>query len=133
MHMKPMKYGTNEEKTVLCEDTYQGYMFRIISYGTHPCAYVKIPNKHKCYKKNPENYSVYCHGGFTYSGNYLLGDLPSEKHDVWWVGWDYAHYKDYTVYSNYCMGGKKWTTEEIFEDVKDVIRQLAEVERSETS
>lgn len=61
---------------------------------------------------------------------------PSNKNhrDGRWIGWHYAHCMDY-CYSLYDFGllknnKKKWTTKEIFEEVKDVIEQLIKKERN---
>ena len=50
------------------------------------------------------------------------------------IGWDYAHAGDYTGYFGeerwkaLEMDGKKWTTQEIFEEVKDACYQLKQLE-----
>ena len=45
------------------------------------------------------------------------------------MGWDYAHYGDYAGYEDKLpiglrTEGKRWTTEEIFKDVKEVCYQV---------
>lgn len=43
------------------------------------------------------------------------------------IGWDYSHAGDYSSYYEndiYFQDEKKWTTEEIYEEVKSVIEQL---------
>lgn len=47
------------------------------------------------------------------------------------IGWDYSHYGDYLGYDRYygCdKEDKKWTTQEIFEEVKDACYQLKQLE-----
>ena len=51
-------------------------------------------------------------------------DSPNHRNGFW-IGWDYDHWGDYNVIrAKTGMSGKKWTTEEIFIDVKNVINQL---------
>lgn len=52
------------------------------------------------------------------------------------IGWDYAHYGDYigfyedkTIWKDKdTKGMKRWTTQEIFEEVKDACYQLKQLE-----
>lgn len=85
------------------------------SLGTHPVAYVQIPSK------PIDTREISCHGGVTYSE----GDLNIDGFEVkgFWIGWDYAHWGDCFG----CLRGKKWTTEEIVEECKNVIDQLIEM------
>lgn len=50
--------------------------------------------------------------------------------DGYYIGWDYNHYGDYSVSMALLgmLGEKRWTTEEIFEEVVSVIKQLRECE-----
>lgn len=107
------------------------YYYFILSYFTHPCAYVKIPINHPFYKKSYDKIPIDCHGGLTYSKDCLLQGTPDEQ-SGWWIGWDYAHYNDYAPYHSEAeatiMGLHKWTTAEIFEEVREVIGQLINFE-----
>ena len=57
--------------------------------------------------------------------------------NCWFIGWDYAHLGDYYGYDMinmimpeiYRLGGKKWTTMEILQDVRSVCKQLKESEK----
>lgn len=77
-------------------------------------------------QKDGEDIEV--HGGITYSEDHLwISD--SKKIDGWFLGWDYAHYGDYAGYEDKLpielrTEGKRWTTEEIFKDVKEVCYQI---------
>ena len=47
----------------------------------------------------------------------------------WFIGWDYGHYGDYLGFEEryprlYRTGGKKWTTEEIFTEVREACYQI---------
>lgn len=116
---------------ILDEGVYKSFHYAIVSYGTHPCAYVEIPEKHDLYNVNNEDelIDIDCHGGITYvSTTGLIKPSNENYRDGHWIGWDYAHVCDYADYLpvNFTMTNslKKWTTKEIFEDVKDVIEQL---------
>ena len=69
------------------------------------------------------------HGGLTYSRDFLWIS-KERKLQGWFIGWDYAHYGDYVGYELMfpkefkIREEKNWTTEEILEEVKDVIRQI---------
>lgn len=133
--MKEMVYknymGNGQKVTeILDEGVYKGFHYAIVSYGTHPCAYIEIPKGHKLYNISDKNglVNIDCHGGITYvSRTGLIRPSNKNHRDGYWVGWDYAHCMDY-CYSPYNFEffneGKKWTTKEIFEDVKNVIEQL---------
>lgn len=128
--MKEMVYKgfvENGQKVIdmLDEGIYKGFHYAIVSYGIHPCAYVEIPEGHELYGVNNEDelIDIDCHGGITYVSTTGLIKYNNENYrDGHWIGWDYAHAYDYTF--GICYGGKKWTTKEIFEDVKNVIEQL---------
>lgn len=129
--MKEMIYKgsvENEQKVIdmLDEGIYKGFHYVIVSYGTHPCAYIEIPEGHKLYNASNQNefYDIACHGGInfnTYTGlPFVPIKNPNKGHYIGWsfstVGYDYIF--------GICYCGKKWTTKEIFEDVKNVIEQL---------
>lgn len=133
--MKEMVYkyfAENGQEVIdmLDEGVYKGFHYVIVSYGTHPCAYVEIPGGHKLYdvSNKDELVDINCHGGITYVSKIGIIKPSNKNHrDGRWIGWDYAHCMDY-CYSLYDFEffheGKKWTTKEIFEDVKNVIEQL---------
>ena len=131
--MKPMIYKTERQKAeVLCEGTYEGYDFVIVSYGTHPCAYVEIPMNSKYYGLDYDELDfINCHGGLTYADR--LDHIYGDDDRRWFIGWDYAHACDYlgfnALFDFDTSRDKKWTTEEIYEEVKSVIKQLKEVDQ----
>ena len=133
--MKQMVYGPHPKHEVLAEDVFLGYKWIAKSLGTHPCGYVKIPEGFplKTYDEFEENVQV--HGGITFfsAGGLYVNDDGS-KVDGEWIGWDYAHIGDYSGFSEEPIirdkypflvdGTKKWTTAEIVEDCRNVIKQL---------
>ena len=126
--MKEMIYTTNHRnRDILDEGSFYGYDYYILSLGSHPTAYVRIPENHKFYNiKNYDDIPIQCHGGLTFMEDYLK---IFNNHEVSgrFIGWDYAHIGDYSAY----VGDeteKKWTTQEIQDDVKSVCKQLKEAE-----
>lgn len=103
-----------------------GYKFAIISHGAYPTAYVENKNGYMIYYSADKVANVHC--GFTYLGNAYW----DERDNSLYLGWDYAHYCDWAGYyddrTNEEMCAKKWTTEEIFNEVKATIKSLSEVE-----
>lgn len=128
--MKQMEYQATPKREILAEGEYKNYHYVIMSYGTHPCAYVAIPKNHKCYGKDYDDIDIRCHGGLTYSRDSLrIGE--DTVYNGYFIGWDYAHYGDYAGYFSqigFDEPCKKWTTEEILEEVNDVIEQLIKLE-----
>ena len=127
--MKDMNYIKKRQIDILHKGKYKGYLFCIISLGTHPCAYVCLPKGHKYYQKSYDDIPIGCHYGLTFASDDFHFN-PVYQPDVWWIGWDYAHAGDYMGYdiifdkSLQLPEDKKWKTHEIFEEVKKVIEQL---------
>ena len=120
--MKEVNYSRYAPTTILHSGTYDGFDFKIVNYGDHPCSYVRLPENHKYYGVQYSNIDIMVHGGITYS---------EIEDDGFWIGWDYGQFTDYKGVlgeMNLMLGtpynAKKWTTEEIWEHTKDVIHQL---------
>ena len=135
--MKEMIYKPKREIEIL-DEGYLGYLhYCIVSLGTHPCAYIELPKEHKYYGKDYEDIEISCHGGLTYRSDQGIIPKDSEDHrDGFWIGWDYGHCYDYAGYEvmfpiDLQSGGKRWTTEEILVEVKDVAWQLLQTEEEE--
>lgn len=126
--MYPMIYEDHlkDKPDILVEGTFKGYQFWILSYGTHPCAYVELPPKHPYYGKKIEEYfelPLDVHGGITFARD-RLWNLAK---DTSIIGWDYAHCEDYMpCLKELAPNLKKWTTNEIYEEIEDCINQLIE-------
>ncbi len=90
--MKEMQYSTELKREVLDTGYCMGQLYYIMNLGTHPTAYIKIPKNHRYYKKDYEEIDVDVHGGLTYSQDYLMTE--SGKVKGWFIGWDYAHYRN---------------------------------------
>lgn len=84
---------------------------------------MRLPENHPLFGEDYDTLNIAAHGGLTFSG------IPKFAGDGWWIGWDYAHYDDYTGYDGlFSVDGKKWTTEEIVDECVNVIGQLMEYE-----
>lgn len=121
-------YGKRLKNPIILEnDIYLGYEYYIITLGTHPCCYVLLPKTHKHYGKNHMNIPIRCHYGLTYAEPKLIKD-GIIKNGEWVIGWDYAHLGDYFSIDVPFLGDdpeeKKWTVEELREEVEEVIEQL---------
>lgn len=134
--MKEMIYKRERIIEILHSGEYFKHKFVIISLGTHPVAYIE------CKLQNCNSYdderlkSIEVHGGFTYFGEAHWDENDNLKY----LGWDYSHCGDYngtwndvTILPNSVATAKKYTTEEIFEEVKRVISQLMALENDENN
>lgn len=137
MRMIEMIYQNQrlEPPLVLANGTYKGYNYYVLNLGTHPCGYVEIPKSSKYFNIDYDNIPIECHGGLTYSSNYLRS-IANEDEERFFIGWDYAHYMDYVGYYNlnefqpsFSEHLKKFTTKEIVDDCLEVIEQLISLER----
>lgn len=131
--MKEMIYQRERKREVLDTGFCYGYLYYILNLGTHPTAYIKIPENHCVY--NYENYNdvpLDVHGGLTFMDDYLhVGETSKDIVEGKFIGWDYAHAGDYAGYyedNPIWEDEKKWTTQEIFEEVKEACYQLKQLE-----
>jgi hypothetical protein len=87
---------------------YNGYM-------PHWCGYVRVPEKHPCYKIQnemdvPQQYQD-VHGGVTFSGTYEALGFG------WWLGFDCNHSVDWAANS--------WNQDKITQETKHFAEVLA--------
>lgn len=124
--MKEMKYSKERKIEVLATGYCFGLLYYILNLGTHPTAYIKMPKN-----IDIDENEIDVHGGVTYSEDHLwIND--NEKLDGKFIGWDYVHYMDYGGYEELLpkeirAGGKKWTTKEIFEEVRHACYQIQKI------
>ena len=135
--MKEMQYQLEGKREVLDTGYCFGLLYFILNLGSHPTAYIKIPENSKYYCKNMGEIDLDVHGGVTYTDNHLYIS-ESQKIEGWFIGWDYAHYGDYAGYEEIFpqdlrTAGKKWTTQEIYEEVKDACYQIINDEEENKS
>lgn len=125
--MKEMKYSAKGKNEILDTGFCFGLLYYILNLGTHPTAYIKIPEDSKYYKKDMYDIDIAVHGGITYAEEGLYADNREVK--GWFIGWDYGHCGDYAGYeeilpSNIRTNGKKWTTEEIKKELREACYQI---------
>lgn len=139
--MKEMIYGSRKDPgtgEILHYESSGIFGIAIISYGSHPCAYIKVPEalidkveERTGVKRSEGGFYDYVdgwpHGGFTYYGDAPISDLPDGRY----LGWDYAHYGDYTYTDMPELGlvfnhddEKKWTTEEIYKEAVETLKEI---------
>jgi len=118
-------YKPTHSFRVLAFGEIKGFVFKIIDYGSHPCAYVGCPLDHPI--ATSDGFNVDCHGGLTFA---QLGDGELFDDELYWVGWDYAHDGDFFLHYDSNLNpieglpGRKWTVFEILDEVKHVIDAL---------
>jgi hypothetical protein len=128
--VKEMEYTPKQVRILLDRGNYKGFNYYILNLGYHPTAYIEMPKGSKYYEKEMEDIDLDVHGGVTYADDHLYIS-ENERLEGWFAGWDYAHYGDYGGYEEmmperFRVGGKKWTTSEILEEVKHAIDMLEE-------
>ena len=117
MDLPEIDYSSNEDRAIL-RGNYMWETILIYYYweSWHPCAYLKV-NK---IPTDIEMLDVPCHWGITFY-NEITEDTEWNRgrFEEWLrIGWDYAHWGDYM---RILWSWKKWTTEEILSQIRDVI------------
>ena len=127
--VKEMVYTKKHKREVLATGYCFGLLYYVLSLGTHPTAYVKIPKDNwLCSVENYDDIPINCHGGITFRDDHLrIAD--NQEIEGEFIGWDYAHCTDYASYYDGVLSRNthKWTTKEILEEVKDVCSQIVEL------
>ena len=120
---KEMIYGKGiGENKILADGYYRDIRFLIVNVGgKYPSAYVRCDNGDKCDflvdgKRRVHKTKL----------DFLERDNPNIKDlNEYFIGWKYDHYTDYYWdmgwYAPFAGELKKWTTEEIFEQIITVI------------
>ena len=123
----PMTYGESQVGAkLLAHGDYKGLTFDVVSYGTHPCAYINVAKTGLAGINTDEldDTGIDCHGGFTCAGN----ALNVSDGEGWYIGWDYVHAGDFTGWHWRWKADdgylKVWTTEEIIAEYIGVIDQI---------
>lgn len=126
--MKEMEYKEKKTFEILDEGNYCGFNYMIVSYGTHPCAYVELKENDAFYgQADYDKIPIDCHGGLTYCTHHGYGRNTEHYRPGHWIGWDYAHWGDYVGYDLICdEDHQKHFTHGILYEVKNVINQLKE-------
>ena len=112
---------------------YKDVKWAIVSIrGSHPCAYIQDMFDWGKYD-NFDDIPLRVHGGVTFYDNCYFN---KEEENVKYIGWDYAHCDDFIAYpempSLEDLNCKKWTYDEVKQDVYNAIDQmLKEIENNE--
>lgn len=115
--MTEMVYKPNREPAQrLADGEYCGIRYYVLSFGTHPCAYIRLPEECEAIGTN----EIKCHGGITYTGD----RLATCEGSGFYIGWDYAHLGDYAGWMDRPGTGYRWSTREIMDECEDVIDQV---------
>ena len=132
---KEMEYavGRLPKPEVIADGTYKDIDFKVLNLGSHPVAYIHFSEDSELGKaldgKDYDTLNEFCSSGhmdWTYDG-----DLSNVGDNRNWYGWDYAHFTDYVSFGSPLLGGmdgRKYTTKEIVNDVKNCIDHLKEIE-----
>lgn len=124
--MKEMIYGMRMHGEILYheEDENGEYGIAVVSYGSHPCVYLKWPGLDTA--RDEGSILVHTdgeiHGGWTF-----CGDRDKLGLDGIWAGYDYMHWDDYVYVSNgksIFDDSKRWTTEEMVENARIIMEDI---------
>ncbi len=126
--MKRMRYYAESKREILATGYCFGLLYFILNLGFHPTAYIKVPDDIEI---NYDDIDV--HGGITYYGDHLWV-TENEKLEGKFIGWDYAHLGDYVGFARlfptvWKETEKKWTTKEIYEEVRHACYQIQKKKR----
>lgn len=118
-------YNNEDKRQVVEVGMMDGCMYVITTMGTHPCAYLVLPDSHPCSHLTCREQPLTVRE-ITYSRSvdeFEEINMP----DSWIVGWDYAHYGDY-MHNRRSRDGHKYTLEEIRLDVLEMVHDLSDYE-----
>ena len=129
-YSKIVNYEDFQKDYIIDRGIYRGHEYVVRWCGSHPCAYVKP----RCHLSDDQIYDIPVHGGISYCNMFyplLCANFEGSKD---FVGWDYMHWGDYRTsefddYYNEKVITKKYTYEEIMEDVKKAIDYLCKLEK----
>lgn len=134
--MIKMKYGYGKYGGVLHREVLYGRFPIVImnNDGMFPCAYMDVSNA----AVDVRMQELPVHGGVTYRSDRLPSqyNIPDTGK---WVGWDYSHLYDWNdivtraaelmpELANKMPNGKKWTTEEIYEECRKLADYIIKME-----
>lgn len=104
----------------------------------HWCGYVAVPPGHPLHGKPYDDADARVHGGLTYSDE-CMGDpetgichvpKPGEPDNVWWFGFDCAHYGDKSYFAeevcSHFFEGDYWDVDMVMHETRQLAEQLAE-------
>lgn len=112
----------NQKNIIIGSGVYKGYKWVILSYYTHPAAYIVLNENDKYYEVPWTRIGLNVHGGVKYS-QWGLHDLISK--DEWVIGWHYGHppsaFKDYSIFTG---EGNKMSSIDVYMDILKAIDEI---------
>lgn len=124
-YKEEMIYKQRGDIKIICYGKVNNIDFKIKSLGSYPTAYIKVPKDSIFYNICYDEIPIDIHGGLTY------GEIEENE---FWIGWDYAHYGDYTFNSIFNNGNEvKYNVDSILVDVKSAVNQLNTLLKIENS
>jgi hypothetical protein len=116
---------------------YRGRKCIVLWVSSHFCGYAetKFRINYNYEQESPES-KINIHGGVTFSGTHEhLEGNPFDK-DIWYFGFDCAHYDDYVDFKipNYTRlhseDEHKWTEEEVIQETEKLVDEILDYEYS---
>ena len=97
--------------------------------------YVAVPKGHPIHGLSYNDFDINVHGGVTFSD--FGEDKPNKEGEIlwpnpelYWIGFDTAHYGDWVGY-NPDMGGRKWSVEDVAQETEQMAKQLRQIMNGE--
>ena len=123
-YWRDMEYSDSGQSCVLARGCYDGFHFLVTnSHGYIPCGYVNVALSALNGKEWCDIKDIDCHGGLTFSGKYA----PVTCEDGWWIGWDYAHWGDFSPMISCASEGERYDTADVVRECVTVIRQVVDI------
>jgi hypothetical protein len=114
-------------------------IFRNMDLGTLN-GYVAVPKNNKFFKKEYFNQNeisnLEVHGGVTYTGDTIFNSKEILGEELWWIGFDTAHFSDLVPFQNFeappCIrDGEYRNFEYVVEQTKQLAEQIFELSQEE--
>lgn len=118
-NVNEMRYfnpGHTDYFYILASGTYKWYNFKIYSRGYYPSIYIRIGDRERFIDRKP---MIDVHGGIILD-KMVLHSLHLEN-GCRWIGWEYNVAGDALGDND---GGKRYTTEELLNDMMAAVDQL---------
>ena len=105
------------------------------------CGYVGVSQSHPDFQKGYDDVDVDVHGGLTFADHCMKSPDPAhgichlvedgEDDCVWWLGFDTAHYMDYSPETRAQLGrvGLSFNDSKIYRDIEYVTSQIKDLAR----
>lgn len=111
---------------------YRGRKCLVLWVSSHYCGYAETKFRIDYFGEDSPETKINIHGGVTFSGTHEhLEGNPFDK-DIWYFGFDCAHYDDYVDYTflgsdtinNIEKDTHKWTEEEVIQETERLVDEI---------